>query len=469
MSDSELEAILEIPLIEIQKKLFVLRDFEFITVTDRGKNQKQDDCLRALTSGDYREILYGGAAGGAKSWTGASWLTFMCECYAGTRWFVGREELKRAKESTLVTFLKVFKAYGIEGVKYNANDHYLLFSNGSRIDFLELKYYPSDPLFERFGSIEYTGGWIEEGGEVDFGAFDVLKTRIGRHMNDHYGLQPILFVTCNPKKNWLYYEFYMPSKLKAQDFTNKKRLYIQAFVQDNPATESSYIEQLESLQNKAKKERLLYGNWDYDDDPSSLCDFDAITDLFTNDHVKGGEKRGSADLAMKGRDRFIAGYATGMIVQIDIDQEFSTGKGIETDLKKMMIRRGIPHSKMVVDSDGLGNYLESYLTGIKEFRGGGQAIDKKEFANLKAECAYKLAEIVNKRLMRIICNEEQRQRIIDELGVLKTKDVDADEKRKRIIDKPEMKKLLGRSPDYLDMLIMLMYFEIVKAKFIGYT
>jgi len=78
--------------------------------------------------------------------------------YPGTKWFIGREELKRLRESTLITFYKVCKMFGIRkdiDFKYN----------GSRIDLLDLRFLPSDPLYERYGSIEYTGGWIDEGGE----------------------------------------------------------------------------------------------------------------------------------------------------------------------------------------------------------------------------------------------------------------------------------------------------------------
>jgi len=448
-------ALLEVPAIEIQKKLFALRDFDFIAITDRGTNYKQAEALEALLSGNYTEILYGGAAGGAKSWTGAAWLTFMCECYPGTRWFIGRDALNKIKESTLVTLMKVFRAYGIEGAKYIEKDNCILFPNASRIDFLDLKFYPQDKLYERFGSLEFTGGWIEEAGEVHFGAFDVLKTRIGRHMNDKYGLKPVLFITCNPKKNWLYYEFFVPWKTKTLD---AKKKFIQAFIQDNPAIESGYLQQLQSQKSVAQKERLLNGNWDYDDDPTTLCDFDSILDAFTNDFVSDGEKRISADLAMKGRDKFIAGAWSGLIVRVAIDKAISTGAEIEADLKKLMITEQVPRSRTVVDSDGLGSYLESYLVGIKEFHGGAVADDSKEYGNLKSECGYKLAEVFNKRLIKIICTEEQKQLIIEEMGVLKAKDIDADEKRKQIIKKEDMKILLGRSPDYLDMLLMGMIF-----------
>lgn len=451
------EELQQVSLFDLKLERFKKGDYSVISKTDNGRNLKQETALRELCTGDAREILYGGAAGGAKSWTGASWLTFMCEMYPGTRWFVGRESLTDLRNATLLTFQKVFKAYGVEGVVYRDKDHYLLFANGSRIDFVDLAYYPKDKEYERFGSFEYTGGWIEEAGEVNFGAYDVLKTRIGRHLNDHFGIRPVLFITCNPKKNWLYYEFFTPWKRKT---LQANRLFIQAFVQDNPAIESTYIEQLRSLKDKSKRERLLLGNWDYEDDPATLCDFEAVLDLFTNDHVKPGVDRISADLAMKGRDRFVAGHASGLIVRIEIDKEYSPGKEIEADLRNLMIKKAVPRSGTVVDSDGLGSYLESYLEGICEFHGGAKAYDQKEFANLKAECAFKLAEVTNKRQMKIICDEKQKQRIIEEFGVLKQKDVDADETRKKVISKEEMKEALGRSPDYLDMLIMLMIFSV---------
>ena len=47
------------------------------------------------------------------------------------------------------------------------------------------------------------------------------------------------------------------------------------------------------------------------------------------------------------------------------------------------------------------------------------------------------------------------------MGVLKSKSVDLDESRKRLISKEEMKECLnGRSPDYLDTLLMGMFFHI---------
>ena len=117
---------------------------------------------------------------------------------------------------------------------------------------------------------------------------------------------------------------------------------------------------------------------------------------------------------------------------------------------------------MVVYADGVVSVFEIDLNCIKEFHGNGRPLDPR-YANLKAECAFKLAELINKRAIKIVCTAEQRERIMDELGALKMADIDSDIKRYDIIKKEVMKIILGHSPDYVDMLIMAMLFRRQKA------
>ena len=411
-------------------------------------NIKQRLAYNYLRDDVAKFVCYGGAGGGGKSWLGCEWLMQCCHFLPGTRWFAGRNNLKDSRASISVTFVKVAQWHGYGA--YRLTNDGVEFENGSEIIFLDLTYYPvKDPMYERFGSLEFTGGWIEEAGQVNGLAFSVLQTRIGRHMNDKYGIQGKILITCNPKKNWLYDLFYKPWK---ENTLKDGYAFVQALVQDNPFATEDYINTLRNTNDKVTKERLYFGNWEYDDDPAVLCGYDAICDLFTNEHIKpSGESSGSADLAMKGRDRFVAGHWKGNVCYIKIDQSYSEGKTIEADLKRMMIECSIPRSMMVADSDGLGAYLESYLNGIREFHGGNRPINP-EFDNLKSECAFKLAEMINNRLIRIVCNDAQRERIKKELSVLKQDHIDADTRKKGIISKEKMKEILGHSPDYLDML-----------------
>jgi phage terminase large subunit len=426
---------------------------------------KQTQALDYLEDQSTNELLFGGGAGGAKSVLGCYWVLKCSLKYPGTRWVIGRAVLKTLKETTLNTFWWVCSQQGVQPSKhfhYYENKGLIKFPNGSEILLKDLESYPSDPNFDELGSLEITGAFVDECNQIIMKAWDVLKSRI-RYRLDEYNLVPKILGTCNPAKNWVFSRFYSPS---VAGTLQDNRKFVQSLLLDNPHISRHYKENLLTLDNNSKQ-RLLYGNWNYDDDPSVLCDYDAITDLFTNDHVKPeGASYISADLAMKGRDRFVAGLWKGLVCEIRIDKSLSGGKEIEQDIKNLMLTGAVGHSQTVVDSDGLGAYLESYLTGIKEFHGGARAIDDKEYANLKSECGYKLAELINKRQIKVVCKPEQAERIKEELGVLKADDIDADEKKKRIIKKDAMKEHLGRSPDYLDMLLMRMLF-IIKPQRVG--
>lgn len=422
-------------------------------------NDKQKEVARAWLDPKVSDIVYGGSKGSGKSFLGCSLIFGDALLYAGTHYFISRTSLTDLRKFTIPSIYEVLNAWGVPShmYSYNGQDNFFLLKNGSKVFLLDAKYLPSDPLFMRFGSMQMTRGWIEEAGEFQKDAKNNLNASIGRWKNGVYNLPPKLLQTCNPAKNYLYSDYYRPHK---EGSLPEWRRFIQAFPQDNKQLPDGYLENLNRTLDRNQKERLLYGNWEFDDDPTVLCDYDAICDAFTNKHVQPtGITAISADLAMQGRDKFIAGVWDGMVCRVAIDQPKSTGKTIQDDLQKLMIDYGVPRSRTVADSDGMGSYLASYLNGIKEFHGNGKAIDA-EFANIKAECAYKLAEKINKREIYIICSDEQRTRIIEELSVLKADSVSNDEQRKRIIKKDIMKELLGRSPDYLDMLIMRMIFEV---------
>lgn len=420
---------------------------------------KQTQCLDVLEDKQTTEIIFGGGAGGGKSIVGCYDITKCSLKYPGIRSVIGRNSLKTLKETTLNSLYIVFKEQGIKPsfhYKYNEVKSIFTFKNGSEILLKDLGFYPSDKDFDELGSLEITRSFVDECNQIVIKAWKVLKSRL-RYRLDEYDIIPKQLGSCNPSKGWVFNDFYA---LHERGELPKDKAFIQSLLSDNPFISKHYRDNLLSL-DKASKERLLYGNWNYDNDPAVLCDYDAICDMFANKHIKpDGSKYISADLAMQGRDKFIAGVWDGMTCNIAIEQGKSTGKSIEDDLSGLMIKHHVPRSKTVTDSDGMGGYLVSYLEGIKEFHGGAAAIDKNEYANLKAECAYKLAEKVNKREIYITCTPEQKQRIIEEMSILKADSVDRDETKKRIIKKELMKELLGRSPDFLDMLIMRMYFEV---------
>ena len=72
-------------------------------------NIKQRRAYNYLRDEVHKFILYGGAGGGGKTWLGCEWLMQCGERLPGTRWFIGRNNLKDCRESVLVSWHKVSK------------------------------------------------------------------------------------------------------------------------------------------------------------------------------------------------------------------------------------------------------------------------------------------------------------------------------------------------------------------------
>lgn len=425
---------------------------------------KQIEAVIKLCDDTHTVVIYGGAAGGGKSFLGCIWLLFMCQSYPNTRWFIGREELKRIRQSTVITWHKVCQQFKFKDFKINGQDNYIELGNGSRIDLLDLQYVPRDPLYERFGSLEYTGGWIEEGGEINFGAYDTLQTRVGRHLNDKYDLKPKILVTCNPKKNWLYTDFYKPFR----SGTLKGNVsFIQAFVQDNPYLTEDYITNLKNTKDKAKKERLLYGNWEYDDDPSALIDFDSINDYFKNGHVeKTGKRYITADIARKGKDTTVIRAWDGLVVIERVSIGISLVTESANQIRLLANKYQVPMSHTLVDEDGVGGGVVDIL-GCYGFVNNSKPLYRENYTNLKSQCSYIMANLITEKKVYEPCNDEQlRATIVEEMEQVKQYAIDNDGKLS-IVPKDKVKEMIGRSPDEWDSIMMRAYFEMNKPLAIG--
>ena len=425
---------------------------------------KQHLVNQALKNPQIDTVFFGGGAGGGKSWEICETRLINAYLYPGYKSFIGREELKRLMQSTYLTWNKVCKYHKIPSSdwKLNGQYNYIEFKNGSRIDLLDLKFLPTDPLYERFGSLEYTDGAIEEAGEIDFLAYDVLKSRVGRHLNKELGIKANLLVTGNPKKNWTYRIFYKPWKEKTLP---SNTAFIQALYQDNPYTAEEYGKQLSQISDKVNKQRLKFGNWEYENDPATLIHYDAITDLFTNTLEEKEDRYLVADVARYGSDKTVITLWKGLICY-QIHTFIKQGTDVTTTkIREFASQEQIPYSHILIDEDGVGGGVVDNLSGVKGFIANSKCFDNFEFLkpdnfkNLKAQCAYKLADIVNTRQMAIRTEDSKiREFIISDLEQIKSKNIDSDSKR-QIIPKDEVKEILGRSPDYGDCLLMRMYFE----------
>ena len=429
---------------------------------------KQIKAFEYLTDNTTTEILYGGGAGGGKSHLGCAWSIYCCLKYSGIRGVIGRAILKTLKESTLLTFFKVCKEWGLKkdiDFKYNSMQGVITFSNGSEIYLKDLFLYPSDTEFDELGSTEYTFGFIDEASQVNKKAYQILMSRL-RYKLDEFKLIPKLLTCTNPSKNFLYADFYK----KAKDNTLESyKKFIPALVQDNPFISHYYIENLHKL-DKISQERLLFGNWEYDDDPSRLFEYEKILDIFTNEYneVPKEQRYLTVDVARYGDDKtVIVLWQHFNIVAIWYLIKYNTKQSEELILK-IAEQRGIPRSNIIIDEDGIGGGIVDHISNSRGFINNSRPLeslnkDNHNFLNLKSQCYFYLSDYVNRG--KISCYKDidikLKQLIIEDLEQIKKKDPDKDGKL-AIIPKEEMKEHLGRSTDLGDAIMMRMYFILKK-------
>lgn len=422
--------------------------------------KKQSEALHYLQDNSTNELLFGGGAGGGKSLLGTYWILKSALKYPNTRHLIGRSILKTLKETTLNTLFDVLKLQGLQKdihYKINLGSNTITLFNGSQILFKDLFQYPSDPNFDELGSLEVTSVFVDEANQITEKCKEILRSRI-RYKLDEYNLIPKILYTCNPSKNWTYIQFYKPHKEKVLP---ANRIFIQSLVTDNINISKHYIESLRTL-DKVNKERLLYGNWEYDDDPSKLINYDNILNMFSNSFAESGKGYISCDIARFGTDRTTIivwdGYK---VVEYKILKQYSVVEVSEI-IRELSHKYKIPMSQIVIDEDGVGGGLVDILKGCKGFINNSKALNGENYTNLKTQCYYKLAELINNnKLSWINIDIENKELLIEELEQVKAKDYDKDGKL-FILSKEKVKELIGRSPDISDAMMLRCYFEISK-------
>jgi len=417
----------------------------------------QSQAIRYLFDKTTTEVLFGGAAGGGKSWVGCAWLILVCLKYPKTRYLMGRSKLDSLKKTTLNTFFEVCEKWNVKAGKhynFNAGTNIISFFNGSQIILKDLFLYPSDRNFDSLGSLEITGAFIDEANQITEKAKNIVASRL-RYRLDEFNIIPKMIMTCNPSKNWTYTQYYRPAK----DGTIKPhKKFIQSLVDDNEYISKYYKKQLETL-DELTKQRLLFGNWEYDAADDNLIQYDSIVDLFSN-QAELGEKFITCDVARFGQDKTVIMLWNGLQVEQIQSYDKSSITQVAKSIEDLQFKNEVKRANIIIDEDGVGGGVVDMLPSCRGFVNNSRPLKNENYQNLKTQCYYKLAEKINKNEIGITTNDIMiKQYIIEELEQVRSKNADRDTKL-QIIQKDVVKNLIGRSPDFSDSLAMRMYYEI---------
>ena len=430
-------------------------------------------------------VVFGGGAGGGKSFLIGLLVALACKQYPGTRWGLARKELKSLKQTTLATLIsKVHPILGISDSDYKLNllDSTLEYSNGSSILLLDLTAKPSDPEMESLGSLELTGAFVDEVGEVAKKAFDTLSSRVNRWMNAEYGITGKVVSSCNPSPGFVrqdYYDVYeqlgggrMQRWKSGNVYVHNERrdayrVYIRSTVLDNPFIDLNYVEGLKRLPPQERK-RLLEGDWNYLDEDDSLFRSELIKKMLVysipdaKDDPKGRRDENgdmlkifnkyigidpsdagkddtvvtlveegviTAQLEIKspqGKDEAIGYYIAGKVI------EFAEKHGFSKALAK----------NILVEGNGIGASLRDAL------RVFGWIIQV-YIASLQTrnDGYYDFMVCADAGKIKILNTVIEEGKLLKQLTAHR---YDLDTGKPRITNKKDIRKLLGRSPDHAD-------------------
>lgn len=444
------------------------------------------------------EMVFGGGAGSGKSVLLTLMLALSCKQYPGTRWVLARKELKSLKQTTLATLLsKTHKLLGIteDDYKINMLDSTLKYANGSEVLLIDLTAKPSDPEMESLGSLEITGAFIDEIGEINEKPFTVLASRVGRWMNEEHGITGKIVGSMNPSPGFVRQRFY--EKYKAMGEGRMQRwenghikvngekkpaysVYIKSTAIDNPFIPDNYIENLKRMP-PLERRRLLDGNWDYMDEddslfPMALLDkmtvYDSPVYRYDDEGVSIDEygkprkfnKFIGVDPSDSGKDSTVVTLVEDGIITEQFEIKSPTGKDqaiglyIAGKLTAFAIKHGFTKAtakNITIEGNGVGASLRDALRTI-----GWPVNVYTATLQTRNEGFYDFMIASDEGRVKILYSVIEQGDLPRQLSAHR---YDLDTGKPRITRKKELRQALGRSPDHADS-AMIAFLAMEKFK-----
>jgi hypothetical protein len=128
------------------------------------------------------------------------------------------------------------------------------------------------------------------------------------------------------------------------------------------------------------------------------------------------------------------------------------------EIQRLMQQYTIKLSNIVLDEDGVGGGLVDTLR-CRGFQNGSKAVRGSQYQNLKADCYFKLGELIDKNELTLPLRYQED--IVKELEMVRRVNPDSDGKLKVTSKETISQRTGGLSPDFADAIMMRAYFELV--------
>ena len=225
----------------------------------------EKQALAERLSREVFELLYGGAAGGGKS----EWVLMhawnLSLRFPGHKSLVLRRTYPELEDSIILRSLEI---YDTREATYKVGDRRWVFNNGSIITFRHME---EERDRFKFKSAAYEMIAFDELTSFSFVMWDYLKSRCRTTVERReLGVRPHMIAATNPGDiggPWVKERFIdvtAPGTIYVdpEDKGQRKRVFIQAKVDDNPFLDDDYMLTLDSMQDAVTRAQLRDGDWE---------------------------------------------------------------------------------------------------------------------------------------------------------------------------------------------------------------
>jgi len=253
---------------------------------------------------------------------------------------------------------------------------------------------------------------------------------------------------------------------------------------DNPHIPKEELEKAkEEIDHNTYRQEYLA---EYVDNQGALFRYTSVIDIFTNSVTKTGKKYLIVDVAGEGADKTVFSFWEDLEETRREEYSGLNHESIVGMIRQEASQNQIPYSHIAIDAIGIGDNVarSPLLNGVIGFKSSYAPIKTdasivalpnvsylktpplvSEYSNLRSQCVFKLASLVNDHKIASRVTGAFQEKIIEELPVYQ--DVSKGDGKRTATQKDDIKALIGRSPDHSDTFIMRMYFEILGAMLPG--
>lgn len=246
--------------------------------------------------------------------------------------------------------------------------------------------------------------------------------------------------------------------------------FIQGLYSENKvfaSRDDSYISRL-LAKGGSSTEKDINGVWVDEEDSASIITAQEYDDMFSNTYQTTGVRTAVADVALKGDDFVIGAFDGNHLFDIEVFSRVTTTQAYGL-AKKFLEKNNIREENFLYDGIAIGQCLDKF-TRASQFTANSASSDSKIWYNKRAECSEKYATSIREGRISIDKNLQKRkiglltlrEHLETERPALQRKETNNG--KYQMITKADMKAIIGRSPDFTDMMVMHEHFNIVKPK-----